>query len=573
VHSQQDFVIALMLEEGLLTPEARDRAARYAAENRIPMSEALVATGIINPRDLAIVQATVCEAPFVDLAQFDVDLRNSALLPRSAADKLSAFPLFNLGRHITVGMADPMDLKAVDRLRTLLKADIEPVLCEPAALHALIDRAYSLTGNLSSAEPEAVAPVQEVAGDEEPIVAAVNQIIIQALEQGASDIHLGPDERELHLRYRIDGTLQVRQGPPLSSHPGLVQRLKVMASLDLTQTRRPQDGKFRFQHGGRAVDVRLSVIPTICGENVVLRLLSAGAALGSFEDLGFTPQLTETFNALVEQPHGMILVTGPTGSGKTTTLYTFLKKINTPERHVVTIEDPVEIRLPLVRQVQVNTEIGVTFASALRSILRQDPDVILVGEIRDEETARIAVQSALTGHLVLSTLHTNDAPGAIARLKDFGCPPFAINAAVLCALAQRLVKRICPDCAKPHRPEAALLRRFADEGDTSPFRRGAGCGRCLNTGYRGRIGVYEMLRLSPAIQESVERGASTAEIRATALREGMQPLWRDGLDKARRGHTTLEEVARVAAASLEPDTIAAPAPPAEVRHTEMRQAA
>jgi type IV pilus assembly protein PilB len=558
VHSHTDFVVAMMLEEGLLTAEGRERAVRLAGEKHIPLAQALVEAGLIRPRELAMVRAAVCEAPFVDLEHFEIDLKNSRLLARSVADKLGAFPLFDLGRSVTVGMEDPMDLKAVDRLRTMLKADVEPVLCEPGALRALIGRAYSLTGSPEAApEPAPAAAGVEGSGDQEPIVAAVNQILIQAMEQGASDVHIGPDERELHLRYRIDGSLQARQGPGLSSHGGIVQRLKVMSNLDLTQSRRPQDGKFRFTHAGRAADVRVSIIPTVTGENVVLRLLSSGTALGTFDDLGFAPELRDAFADLAERPHGMILATGPTGSGKTTTLYTLLKRVNTPDRHVITIEDPVEIRLPLVRQVQVNSEIGMTFASALRSILRQDPDVVLVGEIRDEETAKIAVQAALTGHLVLSTLHTNDAPGAVARLRDFGCPAFAINAAVLCVLAQRLVKRNCADCARPYQPPAALLRRFAGGGAGAGFTRGAGCARCQNTGARGRLGVYEMLRITGRIQDAVESGASTVDIRAAALAEGMRPLWRDGLGKAHAGMTTLEEVARVAAGSLESDTVTA----------------
>jgi len=554
VLSNKEFVVALMLEEGLLSPESLERATRHASEHRIGIAEATVVIGAVTHRDLAIARAAVSECPFVDIEQYDIDLKNAALIPRSVADKQVAFPLFDLGKAVTVGMADPLDIKGVDRLRSLLKAEIHPVLCDPSALTNLIDRAYSLTGGreIAQARPESLAG--DLADGEEPIVAAVNQIIIQALEQGASDIHLGPDERELHLRYRIDGMLQPRQGPPLSSHSGLIQRLKVMANLDLTQTRRPQDGKFRYNHGNRPIDLRLSIIPTVCGENAVLRVLSGGTGLGDLGTLGFTPEMAAAAEEMLTHPYGMILATGPTGSGKTTTLYSFLQRLNTPDRNVITIEDPVEIRLPLVRQVQVNTEIGMTFAGALRSILRQDPDVILLGEIRDEETARIAIQAALTGHMVLSTLHTNDAPGAVARLKDFNCPPFAVNAAVLGVLAQRLVKRVCPDCPRPYAPDPALLRRFCSAAGPSQFRRGAGCARCQNTGFRGRVGVYEMIRMSPKMQLAVESGASTAALRAEALRGGMCPMWRDGLEKAKLGLTTLEEVARIAAGSIEPDT-------------------
>jgi type IV pilus assembly protein PilB len=535
----------MMLEERLVTQEQVERATRHAAEKHVSVSDAVAALGFATHRDIAIVRAAICECPFVDVTHYDIDLNNAALMPRTVAERQLAFPLFNLGRVVTVGMADPLDLRGVDRVRGLLKASIEPVLCEPAALRALIERAYSMTGGATRVETLQAQGEAALTGDE-PIVAAVNQIIIQAIEQGASDVHIGPDEHQLHLRYRIDGALVPRQGPPLAAHQGLVQRLKVMANLDLTQTRRPSDGKFRFQHGSKAVDIRLSTIPTVTGENVVMRLLASASKLGSLKELGFPPDMATRIESLIEHPHGMILVTGPTGSGKTTTLYSFITKVNTPDRNVVTIEDPVEIRLPLVRQVQVNTEIGMTFAGALRSILRQDPDVILVGEIRDEETARIAVQSALTGHLVLSTLHTNDAAGAIARLKDFNCPAFAINASVLCVLAQRLVRRVCPDCAKPKNPEPALLRRFTGGKVDGQYRAGVGCGRCLNSGTRGRVGIYELFELTPNIQLAVEQNVSTNAVRSLAIREGMKLMWQDGVEKARLGVTTLDEVAGVA---------------------------
>ncbi|MFN0132117.1 MAG: GspE/PulE family protein [Phycisphaerales bacterium] len=550
--SQADFVVAALVEEGVLSRQDAEHAGRHAAEQRSSIDDALVALGLIEPRALAIARAGVCERPYIDLGHFDIDLNNASMLPRSVADKHGAFPLFNLGRVVTVGMADPLDLRGVDRIRDLLKAEVETVQCEPRALAALVARAYSLTGGVAE-PPATVQATTESADPEGPLVAAVNGIISQAIDQGASDIHLGPDEQQLHLRYRIDGALQPRQGPPLAAHAGLVQRIKVMATLDLTQTRRPQDGKFRFQHCNREVDVRASIIPTVCGENVVLRLLAGSAALGSLDGLGFAPDTAAAMEEMISHPHGMILATGPTGSGKTTTLYSLLTRLNTPDRNVVTIEDPVEMRMPMVRQVQVHSEIGMTFAGALRSILRQDPDVLLVGEIRDEETARIAVQAALTGHIVLSTLHTNDAPGAIARLRDFGCPDFAVNASLLGVLAQRLIRRVCVDCARPYEPEPALVRRFGPAGDQGTYRCGAGCPKCQGTGNRGRIGVYELLRMSPQVQAQVEAGVSTAALRAAAIERGMRPLWRDGLDKARLGLVMLEEVARVAAGSTEAD--------------------
>jgi type IV pilus assembly protein PilB len=544
-----DFVMAALVEEGLLTRAQADETARWASEKQMTPTAALVQRGTLTGRQIALCRAMICEAPFVDLEQYRVDIRNAALLPRSVAESLRAFVLFDLGRSVTVGMANPLDLRAVDQLRTMLKQDLETVLCEGEALSRLIERAYSLSGGTDAAPVEAAAAAgqTELTTGREPIVAAVNQILAAAVERGASDIHLGPDETQLLLRFRIDGILQPQQGPSLSVHSGLVQRLKVMANLDLTQTRRPQDGKFRFAHRGRSVDVRVSIIPTVLGENVVIRLLTSAATIKGFPELGLPPAALTTLTRLLEQPNGMVLVTGPTGSGKTTTLYTALKHLNSPERNIMTIEDPVEIRLPMVRQIQANPEIGLTFAGALRSILRQDPDIVLVGEIRDEETARIGIQAALTGHLVLSSLHTNDAPGAVARLKDLGCPGFAINAALLGVLAQRLARRVCADCAGPDEPDELTLGRFGGDTAGSKFVKGAGCVRCGNTGYRGRLGLYELLKMSRSIQRAVEANMGTAALREAALADGMRPMWEDGLEKARLGMTTLTEVLRVAA--------------------------
>lgn len=560
MRTHDEFLIAALIEAGLLTNERADQAVRHAQQEGIEIGQSVVGLGLLTSHQVALVRAETAEYPFVDLSCFDVDFKNTTLLTRNAAESLRAFPLFVFERSVTVGMENPLDLRAVDQIRALLKVDVDPVLCEPDALRALIDRAYSLTGD--SAEDrrriEADSSIRAIdsPGDStsrEPIVAAVNQIIAQGLDLGASDIHLGPDEHELHLRYRIDGALRSHQGPGLAAHSGLVQRLKVMAHLDLTQTRRPQDGKFRFSNGGRSVDIRLSIIPTVCGENAVLRLLSSGTNIKDFPSLGFPPAESRELERVVESPYGMILATGPTGSGKTTTLYTALKRLNTPDRNIMTIEDPVEIRMPLIRQIQVNHEIGLGFAGALRSILRQDPDVVFVGEIRDEETARISVQAALTGHLVLSTLHTNDAAGAVPRLLDLGCPPFAVNAALLCVIAQRLVRRTCTECARPAEPRPDLRSLFGLAHDESGFVTGVGCGRCGSSGYRGRVGVYEMLRSTPGLRRAVEEERSADGFRRQAVNDGMRLMWQDGLEKARLGLTTLDEVARVVAIQSEDD--------------------
>lgn len=523
-----------------------ERAAEQARVTGVSVPEALVAIGVLSSRVLAISRAKITEYPFVDLAAFAVDITNAELLPRAVSERFSAFPLFIIDGLATVAMVDPLNLQAIDLIRGTLKRDVDLVICDPEQLRALIAKAYSLSRVKSEGPAAPSEQDADLTTGDEPIVAAVNQILASAMELGASDVHIGPDEHDLHLRYRIDGVLLPQQGPAKAAHGGIVQRLKVMAKLDLTQSRKPQDGKFRFTHQGQYVDVRLSLIPTIHGENVVMRLLRSAAAIGPISSLGMPDDISKAYEEYVHRPHGMILVTGPTGSGKTTTLYTALNAINSPDTNILTIEDPVEIRLPLVRQMQANADVGVTFASALRAFLRQDPDVILVGEIRDPETARIAVQAALTGHLVFSTLHTNDAVGAIPRLRDFELPLFAINAALLCTMAQRLVRRVCPQCAAPESADTAPPRGFGIRPSDMPsFVKGAGCAACKSTGYKGRLGVYEMLRMTPAVQNVVERGGTAAELREIAAADGMRLMWQDGLDKARRHLTTVWELSKL----------------------------
>lgn len=543
------FLERALVEDGLIDDQKIAAARRFAQEHELDLVDALVKSKTLTGRDIALTRAQLCETPFVALSDFEPCYANTQLLPRSVAERCCAFPLFMIDGVLTLAMDDPLNLGATDQIRQIVKCEVDPVLAERDELRALITRAYSLTsGQVDRQREQAEVPSEDVDESSQPVVAAVNQMLADAASLGASDIHINPDERELHLRYRIDGVLQVKQGPPLSMHPGLVQRLKVMANLDLTQTRRPQDGKFRFTHEGRVINVRLSTMPTVCGENVVMRLLANTQTIHSFEELGIPSPVARELEGLLAQPYGMMLVTGPTGSGKTTTLYSALGRINDPSCNLMTIEDPVEIRLPYVRQIQVHPEIGLTFASALRSVLRQDPDVVLVGEIRDGETATIALQAALTGHLVLSTVHTNDAVGAVARLRDFGLPSFVINSAVLGVLAQRLVRRVCDKCAAPDKLDPLLRHRFQLEAKASGFVKGKGCGRCGQTGYRGRIGIYELLSFTPAVRAIVEQGGSVERIRELAVANGMRQMWQDGLEKARLGQTTLEEVA--AAASI-----------------------
>jgi len=553
------FLMQTLLADRVITQSDADRATQHAQASSCPVTDALVALNIITSRSLAILRAKVCEYPFVDLNAFDIDLRNAERLPRGVAERLGVFPLFCLDGVATVAMLDPFNLQALDQVRQIIKCEVDPALCDAAQLTALISRAYTMVS--AAAEDQGLVPEAErdlTTGDE-PVVAAVNQILAAGADAAASDIHVSPDESALHLRYRVDGVLHPQQGPAKSMHAGIVQRLKVMARLDLTQTRKPQDGKFRFINRGEPVDVRLSLLPTIHGENVVMRLLRSGTKIGTMADLGMEPDIARWYADAIQSPHGMVLVTGPTGSGKTTTLYTALAALNTPDVNVMTIEDPVEIRLPMIRQIQANAEIGLTFATALRSILRQDPDVVLVGEIRDAETAKIAVQAAMTGHLVLSTLHTNDAIGAIPRLKDFGLPIFAINQGLLCVIAQRLVRRLCAECSTPKMPDDEALRDLGiDRAAAAGIRHGAGCARCSGTGYRGRVGVHELLRMTRRVQRLVEKDASTAELLGAAAHDGFRPMWRDGIAKAMRGVTSVDELHQLRS-SIEGEGLAEPA--------------
>lgn len=539
-----EFIIQALIESEKLTPADAKRLRDYIVEKNTGFDEAVIRSNIISPHDVAIAKATICEYPFVDLRQYDFDIRQSRALPKSMSERLRAFPIFIFGDIATFAMEDPLDLQAIDELRQTLKKQIDPVVCDAQQLRLLITRAYTL--DTGAPDEHALDEEHALENSNEPIVAAVNQILFSAAEMKASDIHINPDDKRLLLRYRVDGVLRTQRGPEMTMHEGLIQRLKVMAHLDVTQSRRPQDGKFRFKHNGVPLDVRLSIIPTIHGENAVMRLLSTASSIGQIKDLGMPINVSDAFSQMIHKPHGIVLVTGPTGSGKTTTLYTALNEINSPERNIMTIEDPVEIRLPLVRQVQANPEIGMTFASALRSMLRQDPDVILLGEIRDEETAKISVQSALTGHLVFSTLHTNDAIGAIPRLREFGVPSFAINNALLGVLAQRLVRRVCSGCAGPIAPDSSAFAELNIKPDPNEsFMMGVGCAKCMNMGYKGRIGVYELLCATSGVRELIEKGAGASEIYEQARSDGMRLMLEDGIEKARMGITSLDEVRKL----------------------------
>jgi len=542
-----EFIIQYLIDSGQLSEGDLERAREKVGEGDGTVLDALIEWTKITTRDLALARAVVSEYPFLDLNSYEVNIRNAELMPRRTANAIKAFPMFVLDGVATVAMNDPMDLQAIDQVRQQLRCTVDPVICDPVLLDRLIDRAYALYRAPNETDDGDSSSSSSTGSSEEPNVVAVNQLLLAAIEAGASDLHINPDERELHIRLRVDGVLQRLDALPLAAHQGIVQRFKVLGRMDLTQSRRPQDGKFRFNSGGNSVDVRLSLIPTVCGENIVCRLLRPTASISKIDDLGLSVDNAARFKELVHRSHGMLLVAGPTGSGKTTTLYTALSELNTPDRNIMTIEDPVEIRLPMLRQVQVNTQIGMTFAAALRSMLRQDPDVILVGEIRDEETARIAVSAAMTGHLVLSTLHTNDSVGTVARMRDFGIPPYAINSALLGVLSQRLLRKVCEDCSEPYTPRQEDLEAIGLDFNGALFRHGIGCTKCLNTGYRGRIGVHELLTLNASLRQLIEQGATIVKLQGEALRSGMKPLLKDGGEKAAIGLTTMSEVQKLRA--------------------------
>lgn len=543
---REEYLIRDLLEGGVIDEDAVDRAKAEAAQSGKGLTDALVDIEAITHRDLAIARASLYECTFVDLNHFEIDLSLAELLPKSVAEKHCAMPLFSVDDVVTVGMRDPMDFKAVDQIRAQISQELSTVHCEPNELAKLVSRAYSVV--ISGFDPSSELTKTDLTTGEEPIVAAVRSILDGAIDAEASDIHISADAQQLHLRYRVDGVLRVQQGPPRSAHGALVRRIKVLAGLDLTQTRKPQDGKFQFSNGGKNYDIRCSIIPTVEGESVVLRVLKPDGGFASLDELGITGSIREGFESALRMPHGLILVTGPTGSGKTSTLYTALGILNTPERNIMTVEDPVEVRLPMIRQTQVNASIGLDFATTLRSMLRQDPDVILVGEIRDAETAQTAVQASLTGHLVLTTLHTNDAIGAIDRLVDLGAPPFAISCSLLCSIGQRLVRRLCPHCAVRAEPTTHEREMFGLEScDCSGLKSAVGCSNCSGTGYAGRLGVYELLEMTSDIRTAIHEQVSATTMHDLSRRNGMRSMYCDGLEKALAGVTSLEELGRVRA--------------------------
>ncbi|MFO0972972.1 MAG: GspE/PulE family protein [Phycisphaerae bacterium] len=540
-----------LLKSGLVTPTQLDAAAAQAKKEGTPLEETLVKMRLLVDSQLAVLKAARLSVAYCNLGDYIPHLENADLVPEEVARRHVMFPLFSLDGIVTLVMADPGDLNGIDQVRRRCRLEVEPVLSSASDIMGLIERAYGTHKYLEAAQEMALRDVEVVedsSDPNQPVIKLVENLINEAAHQGASDIHIDPQDKALRVRIRVDGVLREVAAPPIQLHRAMVSRIKILSKLDIAQTRRPQDGAFHHRFNGREIVMRVAVLPSIHGEAVVMRLLRNEAETVSLVDLGMPAGVLERFRAQIVHPHGMLLVSGPTGSGKSTTLYAALKEVATPQKNVITIEDPVEYRQPGIRQVQVNPDAQLTFSTGLRSILRQDPDVVMVGEIRDGETAQIAVQAALTGHLVLSTVHTNDAVSSVVRLRDMGVAPYLISSSLMAVVAQRLCRRVCKECAAPDQPPERLLRILeldAGKLDFQPMR-GRGCRRCIGSGYAGRVGLYELFEMTETYSEMVVRGEPTETIRALAREQGMTFLRDDGLEKVRQGVTTMEEVARVA---------------------------
>jgi type IV pilus assembly protein PilB len=521
----------------------------------------LLDEGVVSQSQLASARAAQAGLPYVELLEYPVDRVAVSLVPAAMCRRHEVLPIGIAGDYLMVAMVDPGDVFALDDVRAASRMQARAVVAERSDLRAAIDRylrADNEISDLTTAMEEesgskevALADTSEAHEDDAPIVRFVNLLISQGIQDKASDIHIEPGEHDLGVRYRIDGVLHEMQAAPKAIQNGVISRLKIMSDIDIAERRKPQDGRMSVSHGGRKIDLRVATLPTVYGEKVVMRILDNNSSSMDLSNLNLLERNFKTFETSYKKPYGMILVTGPTGSGKSTTLYTTLHAVARPEINVITVEDPVEYRMKGINQVQVNPKAGLTFASALRSILRSDPDVVLLGEIRDHETAQIAIEASLTGHLVLSTLHTNDAPSAITRLTEMDIEPFLVGSALDCVVAQRLARRLCDRCKTPysHDPRALeALRIGYDSSQPVPtLFQPVGCSQCSNTGYHGRIALHEVMAVSEEIERLAVARASSAEIGRLARQQGMLTLREDGWAKAQLGYTSVEEILRVVA--------------------------
>ncbi|MCK5446584.1 MAG: type IV-A pilus assembly ATPase PilB, partial [Gemmatimonadetes bacterium] len=558
---EQTQIGEMLLRESLITREQLDKALKEQKQGGTRIGFSLVSSGAISETELTRLLSRQYRVPAVDLSEVEVDEKILQLVPADFAGKHLLLPLRRVGRTLTVAMVNPTDLSVVDDLKFITRFDVDAVVAGEYSLRMAIDRYYEVTNDrlgdlleeLEEQDVELVEEEEEVYStmqlqaqvEEAPVVRLINGFLTDAVRRGASDIHIEPYEKELRVRYRIDGVLQEIMKPPIRMRAALISRVKILADLNIAERRVPQDGRIKIKIGRKVIDFRVSTLPTLFGEKIVLRILDKGNLTLDLEKFGMEQKAETDFLDAISKPYGMVLVTGPTGSGKTTTLYSALSRINTDEVNIMTAEDPVEYNLHGINQVQVRTEIGMSFAAALRAFLRQDPNIIMVGEIRDLETGGIAVKASLTGHLVLSTLHTNDAASTITRMIDMGLEPFNVASALNCITAQRLVRRICSNCRAEatYTPEILRAARITEEQTASmTFFRGEGCDACNGSGYSGRQGLYEVMRMTPDLRRMILQGESTDELNRTAIEQGMITLRGDGLVKVRKGITTLDEV-------------------------------
>ena len=552
----------LLVQTGYIPPEILQEGLKEQDKTGERLGKILVAKGYITEQNLIEALEFQLGIPHVVLAKRDIPPEVLAAVPENVAKKYKVFPVEKKGNRLVLGMVDPTDVLALDNLRLLLNMEIQPVIVTEEDLERALSKYYGLEDTVAEVfkdldiefeedkQEEEPADVEQMI-EEAPIVRLVNLILTQAIKERASDVHLEPNEKELVVRYRVDGVLRRVTASPKNTQAAIISRVKIISGMNIAEKRLPQDGRIQLRVEGIPVDLRVSCIPTVHGEKVVMRILFKSSVLTRMERLGFLPEALEKFRRIYRQPHGIILVTGPTGSGKSTTLSAVLNELNTPDVNIMTVEDPVEYQISGVNQVQVNLKAGLTFASALRSFLRQDPDIIMVGEIRDNETARIATQAALTGHLVLSTLHTNDAPSSITRLVDMGIEPFLVASTVIGVVAQRLVRGICDGCKNPYRLEPSdphyqnVRENLPDYPEEKLlFYRGKGCRQCNGTGYARRMAVHEILLLNQKLRAMISKDVPAGALKEEAVKEGMKTLFQDGLLKALQGQTTLEEITR-----------------------------
>src|SRR5271156_3167908 len=553
----------LLVREKLISLTQLRRAQEEQQRSGQNLGYTLAKLGFVSDDEITSFLSQQYRVPTVNLEEYEIDAEVLKLVPKEPCERHKVIPVSRTGNSLIVAMADPTNLNAIDDLKFLTGYNIEPVIASETQIHSAIEKYY----NAGPSYDEVMAGFDEkeidFTGDEEdvnlmelekasedaPVVRLVNMMLLGAIKKGASDIHIEPYEKKLRVRYRIDGVLSEEMTPPLKLKNAISSRIKIMASLDIAERRLPQDGRIKLKLGkGREMDYRVSILPTLWGEKIVMRLLDKGNLQLDMTKLGFDAKPLEDFLWAIHQPWGMSLVTGPTGSGKTTTLYSALSDLNKPGHNISTAEDPVEYNLHGINQVQMQDSIGLNFAMALRSVLRQDPDILMVGEIRDFETAEIAVKAALTGHMVLSTLHTNDAPATISRLLNMGVEPFLIVASVNLVLAQRLARKICVDCKAPIKVEPQVLVDFGftpEQLARAQLVKGAGCKTCNGSGYKGRVALYEVMRFNEGLKEMVLQGASTADLKMAAVKNGMMTLRMSGIEKVLQGVTTTEEIGRV----------------------------